>query len=41
VQRIGSPAEVAAAVVWLCADQAASITGETVAIGGGRLAAGA
>ncbi len=41
MQRIGRTEEVANAVVWLCSDQASFITGETVAIDGGRLAAGA
>ncbi|HZQ34655.1 MAG TPA: glucose 1-dehydrogenase [Dehalococcoidia bacterium] len=41
MQRIGRPEEVAAAVVWLCSNQASFITGETVAVDGGRLAAGA
>jgi NAD(P)-dependent dehydrogenase (short-subunit alcohol dehydrogenase family) len=38
MRRIGLPAEVAAAAVWLCSDQAAFITGETLAIDGGKLA---
>jgi NAD(P)-dependent dehydrogenase (short-subunit alcohol dehydrogenase family) len=38
LQRVGQPAEVAAAVVWLCSDQAAFITGTTLLIDGGRLA---
>jgi NAD(P)-dependent dehydrogenase (short-subunit alcohol dehydrogenase family) len=41
MQRIGRPEEVAAAVIWLCSDQASFITGETLAIDGGRLSAGA
>ena len=40
-QRVGRPEEVAAAVVWLCSDQAAFITGATIPIDGGKLAAGA
>ena len=36
--RIGQPAEVAAAAVWLCSDQAAYITGATLTIDGGKLA---
>jgi NAD(P)-dependent dehydrogenase (short-subunit alcohol dehydrogenase family) len=36
--RIGHPEEIAAAVVWLCSEQAAFITGTTLAIDGGRLA---
>jgi len=38
MRRIGLPAEVAAAAVWLCSDQAAFITGATLAIDGGKLA---
>lgn len=38
MQRIGLPAEVAATAAWLCSDQAAFITGATLAIDGGRLA---
>jgi NAD(P)-dependent dehydrogenase (short-subunit alcohol dehydrogenase family) len=38
VQRIGRPEEVAAAVVWLCSEEAAFVTGATVVIDGGRLA---
>jgi NAD(P)-dependent dehydrogenase (short-subunit alcohol dehydrogenase family) len=39
--RIGRPEEVAAAVVWLCSDQASFVTGATIPIDGGRLSAGA
>lgn len=38
MRRIGQPAEVAAATVWLCSDQASFITGATLAIDGGKLA---
>ena len=38
LQRIGQPAEVAAACVWLCSDQASFITGATLTIDGGKLA---
>jgi NAD(P)-dependent dehydrogenase (short-subunit alcohol dehydrogenase family) len=38
MRRVGQPAEVADAVVWLCSDRAAFITGTTVIIDGGRLA---
>jgi NAD(P)-dependent dehydrogenase (short-subunit alcohol dehydrogenase family) len=41
MHRLGLPADVAAAVVWLCSDQAAFITGATIPIDGGKLAAGA
>lgn len=37
-RRIGEPDEVAAAVVWLCSDQAAFVTGTTLVIDGGKLA---
>lgn len=38
MQRIGLPAEIAATAAWLCSDQAAFITGATLAIDGGQLA---
>jgi NAD(P)-dependent dehydrogenase (short-subunit alcohol dehydrogenase family) len=38
MRRVGSPAEVANAVVWLCSDQASYITGVTLPIDGGKLA---
>jgi NAD(P)-dependent dehydrogenase (short-subunit alcohol dehydrogenase family) len=38
LHRVGRPEEVAAAVVWLCSDQAAFITGTTLLIDGGKLA---
>jgi NAD(P)-dependent dehydrogenase (short-subunit alcohol dehydrogenase family) len=38
MQRVGQTAEVAAAVVWLCSDEASYITGTTVVIDGGKLA---
>jgi NAD(P)-dependent dehydrogenase (short-subunit alcohol dehydrogenase family) len=38
MRRIGQVQEVAAAVVWLCSDQASYITGATVPIDGGKLA---
>lgn len=41
VQRIGRLEEVAVAVVWLCSDQASFITGATILIDDGKLAAGA
>lgn len=41
MRRLGQPAEVAALVTWLCSDQAAFVTGATIAIDGGRLASGA
>ena len=41
LRRIGTPQEVADAVIWLCSDQATFITGTTIAIDGGRLASGA
>jgi NAD(P)-dependent dehydrogenase (short-subunit alcohol dehydrogenase family) len=36
--RLGSPEEVAEAVVWLCSDAASFITGQTLTIDGGFLA---
>jgi NAD(P)-dependent dehydrogenase (short-subunit alcohol dehydrogenase family) len=36
--RLGTPEEVAAAVVWLCSDAASFITGQTLSIDGGFLA---
>jgi NAD(P)-dependent dehydrogenase (short-subunit alcohol dehydrogenase family) len=36
--RLGDPAEVAAAVVWLCSEGASFITGQTLTIDGGFLA---
>jgi NAD(P)-dependent dehydrogenase (short-subunit alcohol dehydrogenase family) len=41
MQRIGQPDEVAATVIWLCSAGAAFVTGATIPIDGGRLAAGA
>ena len=41
MRRIGRPNEVAAAVVWLCSDQASFITGVTLPIDGGKLAGAA
>ena len=38
MRRIGQPNEVAAAVVWLCSDDAAFVTGTTLVIDGGKLA---
>ena len=36
MRRVGQPEEVAAAVVWLCSDQATFITGVTLPIDGGH-----
>jgi NAD(P)-dependent dehydrogenase (short-subunit alcohol dehydrogenase family) len=36
--RLGTPEEVAAAVVWLCSDAASFVTGQTLSIDGGFLA---
>ncbi len=33
--RIAQPEEVAAAIVWLCSDEASYVTGHTMAIDGG------
>jgi NAD(P)-dependent dehydrogenase (short-subunit alcohol dehydrogenase family) len=38
LQRVGQPEEVAAAVLWLCSDDAAFVTGTTLVIDGGKLA---
>ncbi len=38
LQRIGRPEEVAAAVLWLCSEQAGFVTGTTLTIDGGKLA---
>jgi NAD(P)-dependent dehydrogenase (short-subunit alcohol dehydrogenase family) len=38
LRRIGRPAEVAAATVWLCSDQSSFITGATLTIDGGMMA---
>ncbi|WP_046768177.1 SDR family NAD(P)-dependent oxidoreductase [Jiangella alkaliphila] len=38
VHRLGTPDEVAAAALWLCGDQAAFVTGATLAVDGGLLA---
>lgn len=38
LKRVGRPAEVAAAVVWLCSERAGFITGATLPIDGGKLA---
>jgi NAD(P)-dependent dehydrogenase (short-subunit alcohol dehydrogenase family) len=38
VGRMGSPEEVAAAVVWLCSEAASFVTGHTMAVEGGYLA---
>jgi NAD(P)-dependent dehydrogenase (short-subunit alcohol dehydrogenase family) len=38
VGRIGTPEEVAAAVVWLCSDVASFVTGHTMVVDGGYVA---
>lgn len=38
--RAGSPADVGAAVIYLCSDEAAYVTGETLVVDGGWLASG-
>jgi len=39
LRRLGRPEEVAAAAAWLCSEQASFITGTTIPIDGGKLAA--
>lgn len=41
VRRLGSPEEVAAAALFLCSDEAAFITGETLGVSGGMGIGGA
>jgi NAD(P)-dependent dehydrogenase (short-subunit alcohol dehydrogenase family) len=38
IGRLGTPEEVASAVIWLCSDGASFVTGTTLAVDGGRLA---
>jgi NAD(P)-dependent dehydrogenase (short-subunit alcohol dehydrogenase family) len=38
LRRLGSPAEVAAAVAWLASDEASNVTGTTLVVDGGALA---
>lgn len=38
IGRLGTPAEVAEAVVWLCSDAASFVTGHTMAVDGGMVA---
>jgi NAD(P)-dependent dehydrogenase (short-subunit alcohol dehydrogenase family) len=40
VGRLGTPAEIADAVVWLCSDQASFVTGHALVVDGGQLAGG-
>jgi NAD(P)-dependent dehydrogenase (short-subunit alcohol dehydrogenase family) len=37
MRRFGDPAEVAAASVWLCSDEASFVTGHVLAVDGGYL----
>jgi NAD(P)-dependent dehydrogenase (short-subunit alcohol dehydrogenase family) len=38
VKRLGKPQEVAAAVVWLCSEEASFVTGHAMLIDGGYIA---
>lgn len=38
MQRLGSPREIAEAILWLCSDAASFVTGEALAVDGGFLA---
>ena len=38
MQRLGTPEEVAEAVLWLCSDNARFVTGQLLAVDGGYLA---
>ena len=38
IGRIGNPAEVAEAVVWLCSDAASFVTGHAMSVDGGYVA---
>jgi NAD(P)-dependent dehydrogenase (short-subunit alcohol dehydrogenase family) len=38
LRRTGSPADIAAAVVWVCSDDASYVNGATIAVDGGLLA---
>ena len=38
MRRLGTPAEIAEAVVWLCSDAASFVTGHTLAADGGFVA---
>ena len=38
MQRLGTPEEVAEAVLWLCSDNALFVTGQLLAVDGGYLA---
>ncbi|HWW70505.1 MAG TPA: glucose 1-dehydrogenase [Duganella sp.] len=38
MRRMGSPEEIAAAVIWLCSDSSSFVTGQAIAVDGGFLA---
>ena len=38
MKRAGQPAEIAAAVVWMCSDAASFVTGQTLSVDGGVIA---
>jgi NAD(P)-dependent dehydrogenase (short-subunit alcohol dehydrogenase family) len=38
MERLGSPREIAEAILWLCSDAASFVTGEALAVDGGFLA---